>query len=196
MIRPLAALLLVLSLLAGCGSTPPTQVYGFTPATPRPVTPAPAGAPLVFVDPAEVAEYADRTQMVTRSGDYRVSLHEFSVWSEPPGQLVAASLVDDLALRFGDDRVMVTPIPRYADPDWRVELKMLRFDVDASGQAVIDVRWTLLKGAREDQALSRRELIVTTATPPDDADARVAALRQGLAELAQRIGDAIAAGGR
>ncbi len=183
-----------LVLLAACGSTPPTQVFGLNDAALRTETTAPAGAPLIYVDTAVIADYLDRTQMVTRKGTYRISLHEFAIWSEPLGDLVAASVVDDLALRFGDDQVMVTPIPSYTDPDWRVELKVLRFDVDEAGDAVIDVRWTLLQGRREDLAASSREVIVTKAVDPADAASRVDALRQGLQLLSERIGDRIASG--
>jgi len=187
-----APILAAALLLTACGSTPPTEVFSLTPTAPRPVTESAAGAPLIYVDLADVAEYADRTQMVTRSADYRVSLHEFAVWSETPGELITRSLVDDLALQFGDDRVLETPSPLYAYPDWRVELDVLRFDVDETGESVLDVRWTLLTGRDEDLATTRRELIVTQAADPTLAASRVTALRQGLGMLAQRIGAEIA----
>lgn len=190
----LATAALSLLLLAACGSTPPTQVFGLTDASQRADTPAPGGAPVIYVDTAVVADYLDRTQMVTRKGSYRISLHEFAIWSEPLGDLITASLVDDLALSFGDDQVMATPIPSYQDPDWRVELDVLRFDVDEAGEAVIDVRWTLLQGYREDLAASNREVIVTKAANPLEAASRVDALREGLGMLSERIAARIAAG--
>ncbi len=194
MILRLVAAAVTLLLLASCGSTPPTEVYGLTASSERADSPAAGGAPIVFVDPAVISDYLDRTQMVTRKGDYRISLHEFAIWSEPLGDLIAASLVDDLGRRFGDDQVMVTPIPAYEDPDWRVELRVLRFDVDEAGDAVIDVRWTLLQGRREELAASRREVIVTKAANPELPASRVAALREGLVILADRIGSRIEAG--
>lgn len=189
-----AAAGLALLLVAACGSNPPTEVYGLTDAAKRSETPAPAGAPLIFVDPAATSDYLDRTQMVTRKGAYRISLHEFAIWSEPLGDLIAASLVDDLAKRFGDDRVMVSPLPAYEDPDWRVSVNVLRFDVDDAGDAVLDVRWTLLKGRNEDFAASQREIIVTKASLPEDPASRVAALDEALSILADRIGARIEGG--
>ncbi len=120
-------------LLASCGSTPPTQAFGLADAASRTDSAASGDVPLVFGDTAIIAHYLDRTQMVTRKGTYRISLHEFAIWSEPLGDLITASLVDDLAQRFGDDQVMATPIPAYVDADWRVELDVLRFDVDEAG---------------------------------------------------------------
>ena len=131
--------------------------------------------------------------MVTRTGDNRVSIHEFEVWSDPPAELIARALVDDLAHRFGADRVMTTPVEHHAKPAWRVELDVLRFDVEDGGQAVMDARWTLLAGPNDGLAVTRREQIGTPARNAADAKQRVAALRAAVAILATRVGDAISA---
>ncbi len=182
--------LLLLPALAACGSTP-TQVFTLSASDDRAARPAPAGrAPLVHVDRASVAEYVDRTQMVTRLGAYRVSLHEFAVWSEPVADLITGAVVDDLARRFGDDRVMRTPRGRGAPPDARVEMDVLRFDVDEAGVAVLDARWSVTPSAGP--AVQRRERITATAADPKEAASRVVALRTAIADLAGRIGDAVA----
>ena len=183
-------------LLSQCGS-PATQVFDLSPAgeaSPAPSQRSEAG-PLIYVDKPTVAGYFDRTQMVTRTGDNRVSIHEFEVWSDPPADLIARALVDDLARRFGADRVMTTPVEHYAKPAWRVEVDVLRFDVDAAGQAVVDARWTLLAGPNDRLAATRREQIETPAGDAADPKQRVTALRAAVAILATRIGDAIASGG-
>lgn len=180
-------------LLAACGSTP-TQVFTLSASDDRAARPAPARAPLVHVDRATVAEYFDRTQMVTRIGAYRVSLHEFAVWSEPVADLISNAVVDDLARRFGDDRVMRTPRGRGAPADARVELDVLRFDVDEGGTATLDLRWAVVPGTGA--TLQRRERILATATDPKDATQRVVALRATLTALSGTIGDAIAASRR
>ena len=192
--RTLAACMAALLLLARCDS-PPTHVFDLSTGAGAATAPEMRGGPLVWVDKPTVAGYFDRTQMVTRSGGDRISMHEFEVWSDPPADLIARALVDDLARRFGADRVMRTPIARYASPDWRVELDVTRFDVDDAGQAVLDARWTLLAGAKDRLAATRRERITTPAADPQDAARRVAALRAAVAILAGRIGDAIASGG-
>lgn len=178
-----------LLLLAGCGSTP-TQVFTLSASEDRAPRPAPAGrGPVIHVDRATVAEYFDRTQMVTRIGAYRVSLHEFAVWSEPVAELISNAVVDDLARRFGDDRVMRSPRGRNAG-DVRVELDVLRFDVDEEGTATLDVRWAVAPAAGV--ATQRRERITARAPDPKDAASRVVALRQTLTTLSATIADAIA----
>ena len=178
--------------LTGCGGKP-TKVFDLSTAIAgRAGAPAGGGGPLVFVDKPQVAGYFDRTQMVTRGSDGRVSIHEFEVWSDPPAELIQRAVVDDLAVRFGVDRVMATPVQRYATPDWRVSIDVLRFDVDEAGRSTLDARWTLLAGADERLAATRRERIETSAGDSLDPKRRVVALRQAVSVLANRIADAMA----
>jgi hypothetical protein len=145
------------------------------------------------VDKPSVAGYFDRTQMVTRGAGSRISIHEFEVWSDPPADLIQRALVDDLAHRFGADQVIATPVAHYATPGLRVALDVIRFDVDESGDALLDARWTLLTGSSDRLAASRREWIEVPSGDAADPAKRVTALREAVAMLAGRIGDAVAA---
>jgi uncharacterized lipoprotein YmbA len=181
-------------LLVACGSTP-TQVFDLStrvPDTPAVVVPARNG-PLIWVDKPSIAGYADRTQMVTRGPGSRISIHEFEVWSDPPGELIQRVVVDELAQRFGADRVMTTPAAHYAMPGWRVVIDVIRFDVDEGGDAVLDARWTLLAGPSDRLVVSRREWIEVPSGDAADPAKRVTALREAVVRLASRIGDAVAA---
>ena len=196
MTRRRFAVAAALLLLARCGS-PATQVFDLSPAVSSDTAAAvPAGpsrglAP-IWVDKPSVAGYFDRTQMVVRDADSRVSIHEFEVWSDPPADLIQRAVVDDLARRFGIDRVMATPVAHYVTPGWRVALDVIRFDVEAGGDAVLDARWTLRSGADDRLSASRRERIDVPCGDPADPGKRVAALRAAVATLSVRIGDAIA----
>jgi uncharacterized protein len=183
-----------LLLLAHCGSTP-TRVFDLSPAVPSaPAATAPSrGVTLILVDKPSVAGYFDRTQMVTRGAGSRISIHEFEVWSDPPADLIQRAIVDDLAHRFGVDQLMATPVARNATPEWRVALDVIRFDVDESGDAVLDARWTLLAGSSDRLAASRREWVEVPSGDAADPAKRVTALREAVAMLAGRIGDAVAA---
>ena len=183
-----------LLLLAHCASTP-TRVFDLSPAvgsTPAATAPS-RGLTLVWVNKPSVAGYFDRTQMFTRGAGSRISIHEFEVWSDPPADLIQRAIVDDLAHRFGADQVMATPVARYTTPGWWVALDVIRFDVDESGDAVLDARWTLLAGSSDRLAASRREWIEVPSGDAADPAKRVTALREAVAMLADRIGDAVAA---
>ena len=131
--------------------------------------------------------------MVTRGAGSHISIHEFEVWSDPPADLIQRGIVDDLAHRFGPDRVMATPAAHYATPGWQVALDVIRFDVDdGGGNAALDARWTLLAGSSDRLAASGRERIEVPSGDAADPAKRVTALRAAVAMLASRIGDAIA----
>jgi uncharacterized lipoprotein YmbA len=191
--RSVVAIAALLFVSTGC-SSPATKVFDLSSATgDGAATDAPSrGGPLIFIDKPTVAAYFDRTQMVTRTGTNRVSLHEFEVWSDPPADLIARALVDDLGRRFGKDRVMQTPLVRYTKPDWRVTLDVSRFDVEDAGLAVLDARWTLLREPNDHLAGTRRERIETPVSGVAGPTQRVRALRADVATLAVHIGDAIA----
>jgi uncharacterized lipoprotein YmbA len=194
---PLALLLL----LAACSTS--TRVYDLSAAGPPPSAATSQQGPVIYIDRPTLAAYFDRTQMVTRTETNRVSIHEFEVWSDPPADLITRALVDDLAARFGADRVMASPAIAVPPPAWRVGLDVTRFDVEEGdavrgqptpGTAVLDARWTLLHEPGARPGPSRRARIDLPVADVSDPTTRVAALRAAVAALAGQIGDAIAAG--
>ena len=72
-------------------------------------------------------------------------------------------------------------------------LDVIRFDVNEGGDAVLDARWTLLAGSSDRLLASRREWIEAPSGDAADPAKRVTALREAVAMLASRIGDAITA---
>jgi hypothetical protein len=71
----------------------------------------------------------------------------------------------------------MTPVQRYATPDWRVELNVLLFDVKESGHALLDASWMLLTGPNDRLVATRRERIETSAGDATGPERRAAALR-------------------
>jgi uncharacterized lipoprotein YmbA len=181
--------------LGACAGTPPSHFYLLGAAPDGPVADGPAaaveGGPLLLVDPVTVAAYADRSQMVTRLADREVRFAEFEVWAQPIGSLITAALVDDLAARFGPDRVLATPSRLDFSADYRLAVDVLQFDVDAAGQAVLDARWTLVAGADEHFLATGRERLAELVADPASYPERVAALDRAVAGLAGRIGQRI-----
>jgi uncharacterized lipoprotein YmbA len=187
MIRPL--LLLLAFVLAGCGGTPPSRYYlmdaGLPPAA------APGAGPVVFVDRAIVAAYADRSPMVVRRGTTEVAFAEFDAWAEPLAGQITTVLADALGNRFGRANVLPTPGRRDREPDFRVSVEVLRFEIGADDRALLDARWTLLSGPAERFETAGREWLTAVPSDPASFDARAAALAATLVELAARIGMAI-----
>jgi uncharacterized lipoprotein YmbA len=176
------------ALAAACSGTPESRYY-----LPEPTAlVAPADGPVLFVDTVTVANYADRSQLVTRVDDSRVVFEEFDVWAQPVPELLTRYLVDALGNRFGRDNVLATPGRRSFDPDWRVEVDVIRLDADQAGAVVLDARWTLFRGRDDRFVGTGRERLVEQAEP-NDIPGRIAAVDRALDDLAGRIAAAVRA---
>lgn len=178
-------------LLVGCAGTPPSRYYHMA-ADPPPVV-VPEG-PVVFVDRAVVAAYADRSPLVVRRGAALVEFAEFDVWAEPVAGQISAVLVDALGHRFGSANVLPTPVRRDREPDFRVTVEVLRFEIDENAEALLDARWTLLEGPEERFAATGRERLTARPDPPASFDAKAAALASTVSRLAGKIAAAIETG--
>lgn len=183
------ALLGLALLLAACSGTPPSRYYHMD-AGPPPAAAVTAG-PVVVIDRAVVAAYADRSPMVLRRGVTEVAFAEFDVWAEPVAGQITAVLVDALGNRFGRANVLPTPARRDREPDFRVAVDVLRFEIGTDESALLDARWTLLRGPDEAFEATGRERLTAMPDAPTSFDARAAALAATLIELAGRIAMAI-----
>jgi uncharacterized lipoprotein YmbA len=186
----LLPLLLGAVALAACGGTPPSRFYLMDAGPPAATV---LDGPVVFVDRATVAAYADRSPIVVRRGATEVAFADFDAWAEPVAGQITAVVVDALGDRFGRANVLPTPGRRDREPDFRVGIEVLRFEIGATGEALLDARWTLLGGPEEAFAAAGRERLTAMPVAADSFDARVEALSATLVELAGDIAAAIEA---
>ena len=183
------ALICLALLLAGCGGTPPSRYYHM--AAGPPTVGAVAAGPVVFVDRALVAAYVDRSPLVVRRGTAEVEFAEFDAWAEPVAGQITTVVADALGNRFGRANVSPTPPRRDREPDFRVAIEVLRFEIGSDDYALLDARWTLLEGPAEQFVTAGRERLTVMPTDPASFDAKAAALAQTLVELAAMVATAI-----
>lgn len=193
MIRKLTAAIAGVTLagLGGCSGTPESHYYLLGSDADIASEDRSADGPVLFVDPTTIAPYADRSQMVTRAADGQVTFAEFEVWAQPIGSLITAALVDELARRFGPDRVMATPARIDLDADYRLGVDVLRLDTNEAGEVVLDARWTLLGGADQHVVTTRRTRLVERPADPTSHPQRVAAVNEALVQLGSQIAEEI-----
>jgi uncharacterized protein len=156
-------------LLAGCTATTPTRFYTLSSllAAPGEATKAPPHDLAVGVGPVTLPEYLNRPQIVTRAGRNRVVLADFDSWIEPLDGLFTRTLTENLSLLLGTDDVLPLPLRRAIRLDYDVEVNVTRFDVDSSGNAVLDARWLVYRDVGGELVRSARSTIVEP-TPTDD----------------------------
>jgi uncharacterized protein len=178
--------------LAGCADTPPTRFYTLSPLADAPGGTPPANLPelTVGVGPVTLPPYLDRPQLVTRAGGNRMVLADFDSWVEPLQGMFARVLGENLALLLGTDDVLTLPQRRDFILDRQVEVDVTRFDVDTSGNAVLDARWWVLDQDGEKVLRSGRSTISEPANA-DDYTAAAGALSDALGAMSQEIAHAI-----
>ncbi|MFT3822071.1 MAG: PqiC family protein [Rubrivivax sp.] len=180
--------------LAGCGHSPPVQLYRLRSEPPQPFAPPPPSAERwQLLQPVRLPEYLDREAILLPQGASGVLALSGHRWAESLRDAVPRLLRQDLALLLGEGQVAGTPLP----PGWmptrllRVELLALEAEAGAGPQAVrLQARWTVgdPAGQRPPRTLTASLRAPAAGTSIDDL---VAAHRLALWELAQRI----AAGG-
>ena len=138
---PRSSLLAVLAAiqLVGCASSPPTSFYALEPL---PLTGAESvGGPLVGVGPMGVATYLRRPQLVSRGEDGAVRVEEFHRWIEPLDDALPRLLTHNLAVLVPQAAFVQVPALSTVRPSRRVLAGITRFEVDASGRALLEVQW-------------------------------------------------------
>lgn len=144
MIPPLKTGLIILGfwLLVGCSSSQPTQFYTLSGLvsdggqnTDAPIR--------LGVGPIYLPAYLDRPHVVTRNGANQMNVAEFDQWAEPLETIFLRVLTENLSSWLATDQVIMLPARRNLPLDYQVEVAVVRFDADATGEVVLDARWRI-----------------------------------------------------
>ena len=138
MTRPIVLALSVATLLAGCGSSPPTRFYTIDALGPS--APAVYTGPPVRIDQVKIPSVLDRPEIVSEYAAGQLKVDDFNQWGAPLGQLLRASLASDLAARVPARAVVPAEGPK---PVGTIGLSVdiLAVGTGADGMTM-DVVWT------------------------------------------------------
>jgi uncharacterized lipoprotein YmbA len=188
MVTTLRTLLLIAAFVAaGCASSPAPRYYRLlAEAVPAPATDGPA----VIVGPFQLAEYLARPQIVSLGGGNRVAIDDYERWAEPLDANFQSVVAANVGRLLGSDRVLEFPAQTILKDARRVSGRVIRFDVDAAGEAVLEVQWGITDatgGVRERGRVSRH----TTRAANDTTDARIAALNATVGDFSAELAAAL-----
>jgi uncharacterized lipoprotein YmbA len=188
MARTLGARLLVaVTLAAGCASSPQPRYYRLV-AQAVPATPA--AGPAVIVGPFQLAEYLARPQIVAQGDGNRVAINDFDRWAEPLDANFQAVVAANVGRLLGSDQVLEFPAQTILKDARRVSGRVVRFDVDGSGEAVLEVQWGINDADGTIQAGGRLSRYTARASG-DSMDARVAALNAAIGDFSADVAAAL-----
>ena len=143
----------------GCASSPPSRFYVLSPLSGS----APEGKPSasdrcvsIGIGPIEIPDYLDRPQIVTHVTPNEIKLAEFERWAEPFKDSFMRVLAQNLSSLVCTKEISFFPWRREIPMDYRVEMKIIRFDGNPGGKVILETWWRLLSGDGKTMLQSKR----------------------------------------
>ena len=151
-----------------------------------------AAAPAVMygLGPIELPAYLDRNELATRVSPTEVTYSTTERWAEPLAETFTAVLLQDLCVLLDTNRILPYPWAGSGRVDYQIEINVLQFDDDVSGNTRLIARWRV-KDVRNATCLVAKDTNVAKSRAPGDSSAMVAALSDALRDLGQDIADAL-----
>ncbi|SNB79362.1 Uncharacterized lipoprotein YmbA [Arboricoccus pini] len=173
-------------LLAGCQSLPPDYylLKGAPSSSPQQL---PSPLQSIGIRPVAVADYLDRSEIVTTSEAARININDQERWGEKLSLMIARTLAADLRAHLGSASVTLLPTDFDIQPSRELILSIERFDADESGNATIAGRWQLVSPKNNEATSGAPFSIVAPVATPGSYDAIVQALSEALDQLAASI---------
>ncbi len=138
----------------------------------------------------ELAEYAERPEIVTRAGANRYEFADYHRWAESPRENISRVLTQNLSLLLGSQHVIAGEWPSSNADDFRIEVKFTRLDGAVGQEGAITGRWRLLDSTGK-KVLVMRTSDFTETTDGDDYEAFVGAQSRALANFSKEVARAI-----
>jgi uncharacterized protein len=92
-------------------------------------------------------EYLNRPDIVTRTTENNLTLSDDDQWAEPLSDTVARVLAENISQHVCTKKISLSPGKASGESDYRVEVEVYRMDGSLGESAVLDVWWTVSKGA-------------------------------------------------
>jgi uncharacterized lipoprotein YmbA len=182
----------------GCRNSPPPIVYYTLDPLPLNMNNTPAPPPVeaprlgIGLGPVDLPTYLERTQIVTRTGDYTLAVNDFDRWAGPLDEEIQRVLVVSLGEALPGAEVLSYPWDRRQEPTYQVRLSIQRFDGQRGGSVHLRGVWYLTCRTDPEKNLSRT-FEITEAVSTPTMRAVVAAQNRALAALIGQIVDAVCA---
>ncbi|MGD9291057.1 MAG: PqiC family protein, partial [Desulfobacterales bacterium] len=148
--------------LAGClgGASAPTSFYMLSSLSPSQGATATANADAdtrIGLATVVVPEYLNRNEIVVNLDDTVYRLAEFNQWAEPLSDNLTRVLAENLTNLLQTDTISVfLSSDSSVQPDYRLEVDVVRLDGNLAEQVTLVAQWALLGAEEEDLIVMRR----------------------------------------
>ena len=144
----------------------------------------------VGVGPINFPEYLNRPQMVIRNSQNELELDEFHRWAEPLKRNFSSVLAENLSILLSTDRIVIFPYSRFFETDYRIVMRVIRFDGNPGDSASLVARWSVL-GDKGRDVLIVKKTSLDQPTGKDDIEALVSVQSRMVEALSREIASAI-----
>ena len=188
---------LVAILLGGCVRSPEPKFYTLTPVQDQfsGRRPNPAQNAVIGIGPVKLADYLDRSQIVTRTSEEQLVKSEFNRWAGSFKDNFINVLADDLGFLLSDQQIYLYPFRPSILIDYQITVDVIRCDGRLGDAAYLEARWSILQGQEKKLVKMNRSSIREPVTGPDYGDL-VAAQSRAVAKLSREIATAIQQAGK
>jgi len=177
--------------VSGCGTSSPVRHYGLVAVETDAQFPV-SDEFAVSVGPFRIAEYLNRSQIVTRGDGVKINRADFDLWAEPLLKSFQRTVADNLAVLLGSDRVLDFPAYAELGAGYQVSGQVTRFDTDPDGLAVLEIQW-LIKDIDDNRVVpARRSRYTAQVASPDGYSSVVEALSELIGAFSRDVAATLA----
>ena len=149
---------------------------------------------MLAIGPVRVREYLSRPEIVTRSRENKIVVHDFHSWGEPLDRNFTVVLGGNLSSLLSTDRIVFFPWRRRPNFDYQVVVDVVRFEGDLGAEASLIVHyyiWAVGEGEVEDKRMGTWKSSFSRQTKDDSYEALAAAMSELVGDLSLEIAEKI-----
>ena len=149
---------------------------------------------MLAIGPVRVREYLSRPEIVTRTRDNKIVVHDFHSWGESLDRNFTVVLGGNLSYLLSTDRIVFFPWRRRPNFDYQIVVDVMSFDGDLGGEASLTAHyyiWVVGKSEGEARRIGTWKSSFSRQTQDDSYEALVATMSELVGDFSREIAEKI-----
>ena len=149
---------------------------------------------MLAIGPVKAREYLNRPEIVTRTQENKIIVHDFHSWGEPLDRNFTAVLGGNLSNLLSTDRIVFFPWRRRPNLDYQIVVDVMRFDGDLGGEASLIVHYYISavgESEGEERRIGTWKASFNRQIKDDSYQALVSAMSELVGDLSREIAEKI-----
>lgn len=176
----------IITLIGGCGRTPPSHFYVLTGLSHHPVQRT--GKPQdIGIGPVTLPKYLDTPQIITRASNNKLLLNEYHRWAEDLDDNVTRVVGDNLLAMIAKSRVFYYPWRHNTTVDYQVMMDIRRFEMDQCNNCILKASYSIYKGDGHKLLLVRNKTYTLKGKSDNDYQEIAALMSKNLLAMSRDV---------